>query len=135
MLDKVVALAVDEGQEGVAAQVLEVDVWTDIPEPHIRLRLWNPKGQDPQVPEPVPGRPTRWRLESARAGCTLTWSVRLASAAHSRFELRLRVFQAGTALPGADFSYSGPLEGLEERSGRFHFTSKTGVAKRPSAYG
>jgi hypothetical protein len=24
-------------------------------------------------------------------------------------------------VPGGNFSYSGPLEGLEERSGRFHF--------------
>lgn len=123
MLDKLVSLDWGAEKAEVGAAGVEVDVWTDVPQPQIRLRLWNPEGRDPQVPPRLSE--TRWKLENpdGLAGCTLTWSVRLASDVHSRFELRLQVFRAGKPLPDGNFYYAGPLDGLEERSGRFHFTS------------
>lgn len=121
MLDKLVSLAITDDE--AAAALVEIDVWTDVPDPEVRLRLWDREGRNPQVPRRLSVEPARWELESVYPGCTLTWLVRLASTRHSHFELRLQVFQAGSALPGGNFSYSGPLGGLEERSGRFHFTS------------
>lgn len=128
MLDKVVSLAVYEVKpdaEAAAAPDVEVEVQLrpDIRHPQIRLRLWDKDGRNPQVPQQVSLQPARWKLENVHPGSTLTWLVRLVSTEHSHFELRLQVFQAGAALPDGNFSYSGPLEGLEERSGRFHFTT------------
>lgn len=121
MLDKLVSLAIVDDKSGAAASV-EVDVWTDVPDADVRLRLWDKDGRNPTPAARDPARPTRWKLLDVRPGATLTWSVRLASEKLERFELRLQVYQGEIALPKGNFSYSGPLERLEERNGRFHFT-------------
>lgn len=120
MLDKLVSLAIDD-KSGAAASV-EVEVWTDVPDPDVRLRLWDKDGRNPTPAEQDAARPTRWKLVDVQPGATLTWSVRLASEKLKRFELRLQVYQGEAPLPRGNFSYSGPLERLEERNGRFHFT-------------
>lgn len=125
MLDKVVALAVDATGMGSG---VEVKLRVRAPRGECRLKLWDPEGRNPQALAPYrivgPAPPEHtWPLEQAlvRHGCTLTWNARLAGPSDSQFELRLRVFQKGVALPGGDFFYAGPLDDLEERSGRFHF--------------
>jgi hypothetical protein len=126
MRDKLVSLAIDDAKSAAGARV-GIDVWTDVPDPVVRLRLWDSDGRNP-TPAEWDAKAGRWSIGVVRPGCTLTWSVRLASEKLERFELRLRVYQGDAPLPGGHFSYSGPLEGLEERSGRFHFAE----APKPS---
>lgn len=118
MLDKVVSLGLGDDEE---AYGLQVEVRSDVPRPQVRLRLWDELGRTSEPAEPVQGRPERWRLPPARRGCTLTWSIRLASPEHSHFQLRLQVLRDEVPLAGGSFAYSGPLDGMEERAGRFHF--------------
>jgi hypothetical protein len=118
MLEKVVSLGLGGEAE---ASGLQVEVWTDVPGPQVRLRLWDELGRTSEPAERVPGRPGRWSVPPARRGCTLTWSIRLASPGHSHFQLRLQVLRDEVPLSGGSFAYSGPLEGMEERRGRFHF--------------
>lgn len=120
MLDKVVSLAVEGKAEALDASLV-VAVHTDIPDHKVRLRLWDEFGRNPQPAKQDPPGGARWLLQGVRPGCTLTWSVRLASQQRDRFELRLEVLRDERPLPGGSFSYSGPLEGIEERNGRFHF--------------
>lgn len=126
MLDKLISLATYPGKAGPAAGSVEVELEAIAPQVQPRLRLWNQAGRDPREPPRVPGA-NRWRLGTPEslAGWTLTWSVRMAPdpARRSRFELRVQLFQDGDLLPDGTFFYAGPLEALEERSGRFHFTA------------
>lgn len=123
MLDKLISLAIDPGKAGLAAENVELELEATAPHVEPRLRLWNQEGRNPQEPTQV--RADRWRLGTPERllGWTLTWSVRMAPepARRSHFKLRVRLFRDGNLLPGGDFFYSGPLEVLEERSGRFHF--------------
>lgn len=126
MLDKLVSLSIDPGDTALPAKGVEVELCTTAPHAQARLRLWNPDGRDPREPPRVADSPNRWRLGTVRelVGWTLTWSVRMAAfgpGAGSYYELRLQVFQDQTLLPDGDFYYAGPLDGLEERSGGFHF--------------
>lgn len=123
-LEKLVSLAIGGGKAQFAPSTVEVGLSTTAPQMQPRLRLWDRHGRNPRAPDQIAGE-NRWRLGAASSlpGCTLTWSVRLASPRPIEFELRLQVYQDGTPLPDADFLYSGPLSGLEERSGRFHFKS------------
>jgi hypothetical protein len=123
--EKVVSLVLPEAGAAQGSAGVEVDVQTDAPQFDVRLRLWNREGREPREAVRRHGT-TRWRLRDPPegfAGCTLTWLVRMASPGPTHFELSLQVFQRDTPLPGASFLYTGPLEGLEERSGRFHFTT------------
>jgi hypothetical protein len=101
------------------------------PQGQCRLRLWDAFGREPRVV----GRDWEFYgrtdlvvpLERAAKdvhGHTLTWSVRLApfeAEAGERYELLTQILQSGTALPNASFSYSGPLDDLDQVAGRFHF--------------
>ena len=116
-----------------------------------RLRLWDADGRDPKVitkdglvlddPDTKSKAegwdfserldatvPVKWPAQKLYSN-TLTWSVRFYSRdpgtgndpAASSYELLLQVLQDNAPVPGANFSYSGPLDDYEEVSGRFHF--------------
>jgi hypothetical protein len=123
--EKVVSLVLPEADAVQGSAGVEVDVQTDAPQVDVRLRLWNREGREPREAVRRHGT-TRWQLPDPQegfAGCSLTWVVRMASPEPTHFQLSLQVLQRDTALPDANFLYSGPLEGLEERSGRFHFAA------------
>jgi hypothetical protein len=143
MLDKVISLSVPPAVDAAAVSAVqatalvhadlaktapvtgtvEVEI-SSTPQCHARLRVWNAQGRNPTQPG-QDGNTKRWQLgaPSVLLGCTLTWSVRLAPGPDgpSYFDLHVRLFQNGVALRDGDFFYSGPLDGLEERTGRFHF--------------
>ena len=132
------------------------------PTPHgqCRLRLWDASGRAPLVIDEkgnVGGTAKDWDfsasldatigLERPAAqlnSSTLTWSVRFYSRdpagagddpAVGSYKLLLQVIENEAPVPGASFSYSGPLDDYEEVTGRFHFSvvdPPAGLTGRPS---
>ena len=128
MLETLVSLNLDDPANAPAD--VEVELRTNALQMQPRFRLWNQLGRDPRAPQPVAGKQNTWTLGSAEGlrGWTLTWSVRLAATGArgpAYFELRIRVLKKDALLPGGDVYYTGPLEGVEERHGRLHFSDST----------
>jgi hypothetical protein len=108
--------------------------------PHcrVRVRLWDRLGRNPTDPANgqellftggAPDRTLDLQLPGERdsfEGRTLTWVIRLQAADRSSYEVRLTLLQGAAEVPGGDFSYTGPLLGLEQLSGRFHFREDRG---------
>jgi hypothetical protein len=108
--------------------------------PHcrVRVRLWDRLGRDPTDPangqqllftDHAPDRTLELELPGKQGsfdGRTLTWVIRLQAAEQSSYEVRLTLLQGAVEVPGGDFSYTGPLLGLEQLSGRFHFRQDRG---------
>ena len=109
----------------------------EAPSGRFRLRLWNDYGRKPTDPNTRPEnrKPMQFAGTMARTdivlvppdgfdGSTLTWVVRLqASGPAQYYSVRLTLLQVheGTQMPSGDFAYSGPLDDVEEITGRFHF--------------
>jgi hypothetical protein len=109
-------------------------VVAEAPSGRFRLRLWDEYGRNPTDPvakQPplefrgsLPRRTVVLTPKDSFDGRTLTWVIRLqASGPAQYYSVRLTVLQVdkGKETPSSEFAYSGPLDEVEEITGRFHF--------------
>jgi hypothetical protein len=124
-LEKVAALE-------TAAIVLAVEA--EAPSGRFRLRLWDAYGRNPTDPNAnglpldfhgsLPRRDIVLAPTDGFDGRTLTWVVRLQSTSPAQYySVRLSVLQVRgeKKTTSGEFVYSGPLDDVEEITGRFHF--------------
>lgn len=128
MRDHVVTLRTAAVAPAAAAQpTICLELFAVAPRGRWRLRLWDADGRNP-TPVCLPNGddfanqcgPLVVPLAGKNFdGKTLTWAVRLQG--NGPYHVRMTLLQDWKPASGGDFVYTGPLDGTEEITGRFHF--------------
>jgi hypothetical protein len=128
MRDHVVRLRAPDVSLAAAMQAtVALKLEASAPRGRWRLRLWDANGRNPVRVQAPKGDdfgnaygPSTVTLPGDNLdGKTLTWVVRLQGT--GSYKVQMTILQDGEPASGGEFIYTGPLAGVEEITGRFHF--------------